>query len=406
MPAEAKVYRARYLIPAEGAAVEDGALVAAGGRIARLGPWSKLKAHIGPSDAVEHFPDAAIVPGLVNAHTHLGLTDMRGQFKPTADFAGWLARLIASRVIRTLETIRRAVRQGADQAQATGTVAGADITPEGIYDNVLTASDGRWIVFGEVIRFGPKSIDRLRQTVEGMERLRRTTPVAVGLSPHAPYSTGLAVYKAVRQVADANGWPVTTHLHETLDEIAFTERGDGPLYELARQFSLLPRGWMPAGVRPIRMLADAGFFAKPVLVAHGNYLEDDDVAVLAESGSSVAYCPRSHAFFQHREHPWRRLLKKGVNVCLGTDSLASSPSLSMLDEARFLFARESRADPRLILDMATRRGARALGLEGVTGDLRPELLAAFCVVSPVGKTGDPAAAILSGAAKDIRLIRP
>jgi cytosine/adenosine deaminase-related metal-dependent hydrolase len=386
--------------------LEDGALIVAGGRIARVGPWSKLKALVGPGDPAEHFADAAILPGLVNAHTHLGLTDLEGHFRPTADFAGWLGRLIAHRITRTQPAIRRAVRQGADQARAAGTVAGADVTPEPFCDNVLTPNDARWIVFGEALRFGPKAVDRLQQTVEDMQRLRRMTSVAVGLSPHAPYSTGLAVFKAARQVADANGWPVTTHLHETLDEIAFTERGDGPLYDLVRGFGLLPRAWMPAGVRPIRMLADAGFFAKPVLVAHGNYLNDDDIAVLAKSGSSVVCCPRSHAFFQHRDHPWRRLLAKGVNVCLGTDSLASSPSLSVLDEARFLFANESKADPRLILDMATRRGARALGLEGVTGDLRPELAAAFCVVSPVGKTRDPAAAVLAAGAKDIRLICP
>ena len=98
------------------------------------------------------------------------------------------------------------------------------------------------------------------------------------------------------------------------------------------------------------MLAEAGFFSGPVLVGHANYLTDDEIAILARSGSSVAFCPRSHAFFRHADHPWRRLLAAGVNVCLGTDSLASSPSLSVMDEARFLFGAGAggrpAADPR------------------------------------------------------------
>ena len=144
------------------------------------------------------------------------------------------------------------------------------------------------------------------------------------------------------------------------------------------------------------MLAEAGFFSGPVLVAHGNYLTDDDIAVLAQSGSSVAWCPRSAAFFGHADHPWRRLLAAGVNVCLGTDSLASSPSLSVLDEARHIFAGQAGADPRLVLDLATRRGARALGLEDQVGDLKAGLAAEFCLLDPTGPTKEPLAAILAG----------
>lgn len=144
------------------------------------------------------------------------------------------------------------------------------------------------------------------------------------------------------------------------------------------------------------MLAEAGFFSGPVLVAHGNYLTDEDIAILARSGSSVAFCPRSHAFFKHADHPWRRLLAAGVNVCFGTDSLASSPTLSILDEARHVFARQAGTDPRTLLEMATRRGARALGLEEVVGDLREGLAADFCVVHPVAESKEVLASILAG----------
>ena len=108
----AQVYRARWLIPAEGPILEDAALVAEGGHIVRLGPWSSLKAHVGPGDAVEHFPDAALLPGFVNAHTHLSLSDMRGKFRPTKHFASWLVKLAGRRVLRSEAQMREAIRHG------------------------------------------------------------------------------------------------------------------------------------------------------------------------------------------------------------------------------------------------------------------------------------------------------
>jgi cytosine/adenosine deaminase-related metal-dependent hydrolase len=400
----AKVYRARWLIPAEGPILEDAALVADGGRIVRIGPWSSLKAHVGGSDTVEHFPESALLPGLVNAHTHLSLSDMRGKFRPTRNFAAWIAKLAARRQLRTQASMRRAVEAGARECREAGTVAGADLTLDVPLDDGLGSDAARWVVFSEVLRFGEDGRERLRQAVAEAEALSRTGLIRPGLSPHAPYTLSADLFVEVRRAADARGWPVSTHLHETQDEIAFVERGEGSLHSWLSLLQFLPRDWRPAGVRPIRMLADAGFFSGPVLVGHANYLTDDDIAVLAGSGSSVAFCPRSHAFFKHKDHPWRRLLAAGVNVCIGTDSLASCPSLSVLDEAKFLFA-QGGAEPQLLLAMATRRGARALSLEDVTGDLREGLAAEFCVIEPTAAGHEPLAAVLAGQAGPLRLVR-
>ena len=393
----AKVYRARWLIPASGPAIGDGALVAAGGRIVRVDRWSALKAHVGGDDAVEHFPDGALLPGFVNTHTHLALSDMAGRFRPTANFTAWIGRLTARLWVRGREAARKAVRLGVEQSLAAGSVAVADMAHDPTCDIPADEARGRWTLFRELFRFGPAAVRRVEKAAAALEQRPESDTVRPGLAPHAPYTAGVEVYLAARQMADARGWPLTTHLHETLDEIAFTERGEGTFHAWMSRLEILPRDWRPAGVRPIRMLADAGFFSGPVLAAHANYLTDDDIAVLAASGSSVAFCPRSHAFFKHADHPWRRLMAAGVNVCLGTDSLASSPSLSVLEEARFLFA-QGGADPRVLLDMATRRGARALGLENEVGDLRPGLSAALCVVRPLDESAPPCEAILGGGA--------
>ena len=407
----AKVYRARWLIPASGPVIEDGALVAAGGRIVRVGRWSELQAHVGAEDAVEHFPDAALLPGFVNAHTHLALSDMGGRLRPTKNFAAWLGRLTARLWARGRDAARKAVRLGVEQSLAAGTVAAADMAHDPACDVPADEARGRWTVFRELLGFGPDGIRRVEKAAAALERIRggQDCPpresrgrhqagrprIRPGLGPHAPYTASVEVFLAARRAADARGWPLTAHLHETEDEIAFTERGEGTLHTWMLRLRILPADWRPAGVRPIRMLADAGFFWGPVLVAHANYLTDDDIAVLAASGSSVAFCPRSHAFFKHRDHPWRRLLAAGVNVCLGTDSLASSPSLSVLDEARFLFA-QGGAEPQVLLEMATRRGARALGLETEIGDLRAGLRPEFCAVAVPAAAQEPLEAILAG----------
>ena len=392
----ANVYRARWLIDASGNMVADGGVIACAGRIVRVGPWARLAPHVGPRDAVEHFPDGALVPGFVNAHTHLGLSDMAGKFRPTKNFTAWIGRLTARLGARGQEAARQAVRLGVEESLAAGTVAAADMAHDPAFDVPPDEARGRWVIFRELFRFGASGLSRVEKAVAALEQRPASLRVRLGLAPHAPYTTGLEVFMAARRSADAHGLMLSTHLHETQDEIACIERGEGRLFAWVRRLRILPAGWKPPGVRPIRMLADAGFFAGPVLVAHANYLDDEDIAVLARSRSSVAFCPRSHAFFKHEAHPWGRLLAAGVNVCFGTDSLASSPSLSVLDEARHVFAHAPGADPRTLLEMATRRGARALGLEDAVGDLREGLAAGFGVVRPVTAGKDPLAAILAG----------
>jgi cytosine/adenosine deaminase-related metal-dependent hydrolase len=399
----AKVYHARWCIRASGEVVPEAGVVASAGRIVRVGPWKRLAAHVGPDERVEHFPDGAILPGFVNAHTHLALSDMRGKFRPTRNFAAWIGRLTARVWVRGKDAAQKAVRRGVEESLAAGTVAAADMAHGPPFDIPPDEARGRWIIFRELFRFGAAGLAGVEQAVAALQERPPAETIRLGLAPHAPYTASAEVYAAARRAADARGWPVSTHLHETLDEIAFVERGEGALHDWMRRLRILPRDWRPTGLRPIRMLAEAGFFAGPVLAAHGNYLNDEDIAILARSGSSVAFCPRSHAFFKHQGHPWRRLLAAGVNVCLGTDSLASSPSLSVLEEARHVFARESGADPRTLLEMATRRGARALGLENVVGDLREGLAAEFAVVQPVAETREVLAAILAGEGNVARL---
>ena len=404
MSETARVYRARWVISNRAGSIEDAAVVCADGRIARVGQWSRVQEHVGLKDGVTHFGESAILPGLVNGHTHLSLSDLGGKFRPTKNFAAWIGRVTARRLSRTKGAIRRAVRQGAEESLAAGTVAGADVTTEPAFDDALAGGPIRWRVFGEVLRFGEAGRRFTEERIADLEALRAQTGLEVGLAPHAPYTLGIEGFLRARAEADRRGWPVSAHLHETLDEIEFTRSGQGDLHKWLSLARFLPKDLAPLGKRPIPALAEAGFFKGPVLVAHGNYLTDEEMAILAQSRSSVAHCPRSHAFFGHADHPWRRLLAAGVNVCLGTDSLASSPSLSILDEMRYLAAEHADAEPQALLEMGTVRGARALGFADDLGDLAEGLRADFCVVGPVAPGKEPLAAILAGEGNISRVV--
>ncbi len=183
-----------------------------------------------------------------------------------------------------------------------------------------------------------------------------------GLSPHAPYSVHpLLLTKLVGLGAAANV-PVAMHLAESREELELLARGSGPFRELLDGLGVWSPEVFGGGRRPLDYLKRlAG--APRVLVIHGNYLDAEEIDYLAARAatSSVVYCPRTHAFFAHERYPLAGMLAREVNVALGTDSRASNPDLSLLAEMRFCAASHSDVPAAAILEMATIRGARALG---------------------------------------------
>jgi cytosine/adenosine deaminase-related metal-dependent hydrolase len=213
-----------------------------------------------------------------------------------------------------------------------------------------------------------------------------------GLSPHAPYSVHPDLYRELIQLAVDHSAPVAVHLAETQAELELLASGAGPLVELLRNFGAWRSDAIPRGSRTLDYLQPLADVSRG-LVVHGNYLSDADIDFLAEHKNlTVVYCPRTHAYFGHAAHPWRRLLARGVNVAIGTDSRASNPDLSLWHELRFLVEQFPDADRREILELGTQRGARALGLDAEVGTLTPGKSADLAVVAlPAKEAADPAA---------------
>jgi len=322
------------------------------------------------------FPGATILPGLVNAHCHLDLTGLRERIPEPRSFPSWLRSLLLQKLLQGPGDEVAAIRRGIAESLAEGVTAIGDIDTSGRSGALLAEAGLAGIAYQEVLGFtdarGIRALDRARARIragrtpqgETVERGR----VRAGLSPHAPYSTAACVYREAGRDA-SRGVAVCTHAAESDAERAFLESGRGELHRFFRRFGAIPASWRPPGRSTIRHLDDLGFLGPRTLLVHANDLDDEEVACVRERGAAVAFCPRSHAYFRHRHLAVRRLLEAGVCVALGTDSLASNRSLSLLEEARVLCRRDPALGADVAFSMMTRSGARALGLPAPAGTI-------------------------------------
>lgn len=365
---------ARYLFPVEGPPIDDGCLTIEGGRIAWFGPSADRTADL-------DLGNVAITPGFINTHTHLELSALEGSSRSpeivVEDEIAWLRRVIDQRRNGPPGSLNAAVGRNVLEAVAAGTTTLADTTTAGLSWDQVAKAPMRAVVFAEMI--GLKSMRALETSEAAWDWLSTIRPEAQvvanarpGLSPHAPYSTSGRLYHK----AAASQLPLSTHLAEMPEELELLENRSGPLRRFLEDLGAWDDDWEPIGPRPADYVRRGELRNADWLIAHGTYFEPSEFWQLRPEAApnnhrvAVAYCPRTHARFGHTPHPYRAMLERGVVVCLGTDSLASTPSLSVLDEIRFLHGRDESLAGPLLLTMATLFGAWALRAENTTGSLK------------------------------------
>lgn len=373
------IIRAKYLISTPGRCIENGAVAVEGANIHRVGLWGELEALPGIEKIID-LGNAVIMPGLINTHTHLELTNLHNRIKPTRNFTHWVFQVIGARMRWKDEDYVSSIEKGAKLSIESGVTTVADISNTGHAFSVLKKSPLRKIVYKEIIGLKPEqAADIMKKLKEEIPQIKTDELLSVGLSPHAPYSVSRELYQAACGFAGESRLPVCTHLAETLDEIEFLTKGTGIFPAFLRQIRALPEGWKPPETTPIRYLNEMGVINNHTLLIHCNYVSDEEVAIIQSSGASVVFCPGSHRFFGHTNHPVRRFLDAGINVGIGTDSLASNESLSVLDELKYLSANHT-LSPQTLISMATVNGAKAIGLESQVGQLREGFEADICGV--------------------------
>jgi len=367
-------HRARVVHPVSREPIPNGCVVERGGCITEVGTWEHARASLAPGHEVLDHGDVHLTPGLVNAHAHLELT-AHGAIPYNGFLGDWLLAVAA----RTWELAENGVTDyqdpadaGAAMLRASGCAAIADTTLRG----VRARFDGIVVTLHEVMGLTADGEDvvwqRARERVE--EDLRAGRPC--GLQPHALYSVPPELFRASRRHAEESGCLFGTHLAETVEEMEFVRDGSGPFAALVGELSGGRQGLGGLGVSPVRRLKDLGCLDGSILF-HGNYIPDEDFAALAAAGASVVYCPRSHKHFGHENHPAPRMLRAGVNVCIGTDGLVSNEGLDMKAELRTALERCPGLSPTDGLTMATLFGARALRLDGRLGTLSAGMRASF-----------------------------
>ncbi len=350
----------------------------------------------GKQTADTDLGNVAILPGLVNAHTHLDLTDARGKIPPGPDFTQWLRGVIEHRRRQRAWEAALAVEDGLREILQFGTTLVGDISSDGASWDMLATSRTRAIVFREMLGLtAQKAEQALVEAHQWLLNRPTTLTCAAGLSPHAPYSVRSCLFMA----ASLAGAPIAVHLAETKEESALLERRSGPFVPFLKEVGT----WDPDGLAKDTQHV-IGWLTRlwPTLFVHGNYLPPE---VPIPPHATIVYCPRTHAAFGHPPHPFREFLKRGVRVVLGTDSLASNPDLDILAEARFVAARHPDLPGETLLRMITLDGAIALGWGEVAGSLTPGKWADFVVLPlPDREEHDPHRLVFESAEKVERVM--
>lgn len=352
---------ARWVFPVTAEPLENVTITISGEKILAVESHRSRKADF-------NFENAAIVPGLVNAHTHLDLSGLRRRCPPSsaALFTDWLRQVIRHRRSQTIAQVEADIRTGLEQSITNGTTLLGDITAQGASWSTLVDAPIRSVVFHEVLGLPRGRAEDAGRAVAAWLECHPARPnCRPGVSPHAPYSVHSSLFETAAELAVKHRAPLASHVAETLAELQLLQEHGGPFVDFLRELDVWEEGGLAKSAADVVRLCAA---APRVLLIHGNYLP---LETPLPPHVSLVYCPRTHAAFGHAPHPCRQRLAKGVNVALGTDSLASNPDLDLLAEARFLFDRKIETEGATLLRMATLNGARALGWQDETGGLTP-----------------------------------
>ena len=332
----------------------------------------------------------AILPGLVNAHTHIELSYLRGVVPEAAEFVAWVRALLAERgrwpdphAPQILEAIDRALVESA----ASGTAVLGDISNTLATFAPIVRSPLAGVVFYELMRFkATRSRAFVEQACREIEALRPAGRVRASLAAHAPYSVAPSVFRAIRDAIDRDpSTRCSVHLSESPEEVEFIRTGGGPWRRLLTEIGAWDPAWVVPGVTPVQCLDEGGFLDDRVLAVHGVQMAPPDLARLAARGTTLVTCPRSNRHTGAGVPPIETFYASGVRVAVGTDSLASVPDLNIFAELAAMRALAASVPAARLLASATYEGARALGFDKDYGTIQPGKCARLLTVAvPAG----------------------
>ena len=381
------------MLPIAGPPVPGGSVTIEDGRIVAVEPTAVA----GGTD----LGACALLPALVNAHTHLELSYLRGRIHRAASFTEWVRPMLAAR--------RTAPDEDAVTIAAAAAITEAVNSGTGMFGDVSNALGAvpalRWSqrparVFHELLGFNladPDSrVAEARARIAAEARVGHAESLCFSLAPHAPYSVSPALFDAIRRDASAHGDPTTVHLAESREEVQLLEDGTGPWRAILESLGVWTDAWQPPGVSPVAYLQQRGFLDGSTLIVHGVQCTGDDFARIRDTGATVVSCPRSNAYVGAGSPPLADFYAAGLPVAFGTDSLASVEDLNLFSELAEARRLAPGVPARRLLEGATTVGARALGFGADYGTIEPGKRAALISVRLPANLGDVEEYLVSG----------
>jgi cytosine/adenosine deaminase-related metal-dependent hydrolase len=385
------ILRAKCVVPMVQAPIEDGAVVVNGDIVVAVGPTKDIRARY--ADEVRDLGEVVLSPGLINAHCHLDYTDMVYETEWRGSFIEWILQLVALKRLRSDKQYLAAIQSGIAQLLKSGTtsVVNIECSPPLIDQLPPTPLRIWWCL--ELIDFNrPEQAQDIAEQAIAVIAAHQNVPGGFGLAPHAPYTVSGDLYRLSGQYARARNILLTTHLAESEQEDDMFRRGTGPMYDyfvrVGRNMNDCKR------VGPVQWLSELGVLGSNCLAAHANCLTPPDVALLKKSGTHVVHCPKSHRFFNRPTPLLSVFWQNDINVCLGTDSLASNDTLDMFAEMQTLVREFPQLSAEKVLAMATVCGAKALNLSDKLGKIAPGAWADLIAVPLDGEGVDPYEAVV------------
>lgn len=389
-----RLFHVDHLLPGETPPIADAAVVVdASGMVKDVGR---------ATDVIPRSTGAAITrvrgiafPGLVNAHTHVELSAMRGKVTAGRGFVPWVDELLGTRMEVVPEDDVEAIDAAARDLSRFATVAVGDVTNSLAAVSALAREGIGGSVFHEV--FGQdraavlRRIEGLRSELEERHGSWPTADLSYAPAAHTLYTTHADAVRALVDAAMRNDARSSIHLAEHPGERRAIEHGDGPVVTWFEARTKQRPDW------PRRALfdyaAELGILREGMLLVHLTDARREELSRVAESGASVVLCPRSNLYIEAKLPPLLAALDAGIEPALGTDSLASNTSLDVLAEAKALADRFPSVPPWQLVRMATWNGAQALARTDLGRVAKKSAPGIFAVEGDV--TGDPAKHLLS-----------
>ncbi len=387
------IVRARWVLPIGRAPIAGGWVDVRDGRIADLGGGT-------PPGQATDLGDVALLPGLVNAHTHLELSWMAGRVPPSRSMDEWMQTLLRARrggAVGGPDAERAAALTAARQLADSGTVLVGDVSNTLMTPGILAEAGLDGVVFHELLGFN--TIDPAPIVRDAWARARQVSvpsdrDIRVSVVAHAPYSVSPALFAEIAARADRN--PLSVHLAESTEEMEFLRTGGGPIRRTLEELGVWNPLWRAPNVDPVRFLATVGYLQPGVLIVHGVHLSDDCLDRVRDARAVIVTCPRSNIWVGAGPPRLSHFYTAGVPVAVGTDSLASASSLSLFDELREMRRLAPEVSAAQLLESATRRGAEALGFGKDYGSIRPGKRAALIAVDVPAAARDVEEYLVSG----------